>query len=160
MRIKVDYRMASKENYRRWKIEFPDSKLSYLQWSGIIYNFNYSVRDYILETGGVFKLLWGFGELSILKKKRKKFVTLPNGQEKVNLAIDWAKTRKAGKKIYHFNFHTDGYSFKWVWFSKTARLKYSRIWVFKPSRITSRMLKHYLSQEGYQHKYREWDIIK
>lgn len=152
--------MASKDNYKKFKEEFPELSLSYLQWSNIIYNFNYAVRDYVLETGNVFKLPWGFGEISILKKKRKKILILPDGTEKINLPIDWVKTRKAGKRIYNFNFHTDGFSFKWRWFNKTARLKYSRLWVFKPSRISSRMLKHYLSQEGYQYKYREWDSLQ
>lgn len=156
MRTACEWRMASKANYKKFKEQFPDISLSYLQWSNIIYNFNYAVRDYILETGERFKLPWGFGEVSVTKKKRKQIYVLPSGEERINLPIDWQKTKKAGKRIFLFNFHTDGYSFKWKWFIHTARLRNSRLWVFKPSRLSSRMLKHYLSQPGYQFRYREW----
>ena len=71
MRNKVQYRMASKENYNLFLQENPKIKLSFLEWSNIIYSFNYEFRDEILETGDIPKLPWGFGELAISKKKRK-----------------------------------------------------------------------------------------
>lgn len=159
MRIKREYRMASKEVYQKFRVDNPGLKISFLEWANIIYTFNYSVRDHILETGEIFKLPWGFGELVISKKKRKKFIIDPTGKERINLAIDWQKTKKAGKKIYHFNSHTDGFSFKWKWFTRTARFKDHDLWVFKPSRISSRLLKHYISQD-YASKYNEWHSIK
>src|SRR5688572_14449779 len=99
MRQAREYRQASKENWKRFSEEFPEIKLSYLEWSNIIYSFNYNIRDYCLETGNKIKLPWGFGDIAISKRRRKKKVTLPNGEERINLAIDWKKTKLLGKKI-------------------------------------------------------------
>lgn len=151
--------MASKENWVRFCTEFPDIKLSYLDWSNIIYTFNYNFRDHCLDTGEVTRLPWGFGDVCVSKKKRKKVIVLPNGQEKINLAIDWKNTKKAGKRIYHFNHHTNGFYFKWKWFPQTGRFRHHTLWVFRPSRLSSRMINHYVRQEGQPAKYREWDNV-
>jgi hypothetical protein len=37
-----------------------------------LYSFNEALREYILETGESVKLPFGFGEISINKKKKKK----------------------------------------------------------------------------------------
>lgn len=149
--------MASKENYEKFCNAHPKIHLNFLEWSNIIYSFNYGIRDYALETGDVVKFPWGLGELAISKKKTKKFKTF-EGTEYINLHIDWAKTKKAGKRIYHFNHHTDGFNFKWKYFAHTARFKYHKLWVFKPSRISSRLIAHYI-REGYSKKYKQWGEV-
>lgn len=151
--------MASRENYEKFCSEVPNIKLSFLEWSNIIYSFNYGMRDYALETGEIVKFPWGFGELVISKKKLRKVVKIPNGEEHMNLRIDWGKTKKLGKRIYHLNLHTNGYNFKWRWFCYTARFKYHKMWCFKPSRVSSRLIAHYISQ-NYASKYKEWHNIK
>lgn len=155
MRVKVQYRQASVENYKRFKAEYPQTKVDYYTWSNIIYTFNYNQRDYCLETGDKVKLPWGFGELATSKKKTKKTITDPSGIERINLPINWKRTKELGKRIYHFNFHSDGFKLKWKWFVKTARFKSSKFWVFKPSRVSSRMIKHYITQDTHE-KYKEW----
>jgi len=156
MRLKVDWRSAGKDNY----ISFCKSnifiRLSYDEWRNIIYTFNESFREYILETGDKAKLPFGIGEFSINKKKRRKTVT-HDGKEKLNLPIDWQKTKAKGKVIYNFNYHTEGYFFGWIWFKKTARFKHPDLWYFKACRNTSRLLSHYLKTNNeYQHLYNEW----
>ena len=156
MRIKVDWRSASKENYSNFCKKHPSAKLTFEEWRNIIYSFTEAFREHILETGEKAKLPFGFGEFSINKKKRKKMKDV-DGKEFVNLPIDWKKTKEKGKRIYNFNFHTEGYFFGWVWFKESARLRQTDLWYFKPSRTTSRMLSHYLkTEENYQHIYREW----
>lgn len=156
MRIKIDWRSASKENYNSFCKKHPSIKLTFDQWRNIIYSFNDAFREYILETGEKAKLPFGFGEFAINKKKRKKVKDV-DGKEFVNLPIDWKKTREKGKRIYNFNFHTEGFFFGWVWFKSTARFKHSQLWYFKPSRNTSRLLSHYLNADDkYQHLYHEW----
>lgn len=156
MRIKIDWRSASKENYNSFCKKHPSIKLTFDQWRNIIYSFNDAFREYILETGEKAKLPFGFGEFAINKKKRKKMKDV-DGKEFVNLPIDWKKTREKGKRIYNFNFHTEGFFFGWVWFKSTARFKHSQLWYFKPSRNTSRLLSHYLNADDkYQHLYHEW----
>lgn len=156
MRTKVDWRSASKENYSNFCKKHPSIKLTFEEWRNIIYSYTDGFREYILETGEKAKLPFGFGEFSINKKKRKKMKDV-DGKEFVNLPIDWKKTKEKGKRIYNFNFHTEGYFFGWVWFKESARLRQTDLWYFKPSRTTSRMLSHYLkTEENYQHIYREW----
>jgi len=156
MRTKVDWRSASKENYNNFCKKNPSVKLSFDEWRNIVYLYLDAFKEYILETGEKAKLLFGFGEFSINKKKRRKIKGV-DGKEFVNLPIDWKKTKEKGKRIYNFNFHTEGYFFGWMWFKDSARLKHTELWYFKPSRTTSRMLSHYLkTNDRYQHIYCEW----
>ena len=156
MRVKIDWRSASKENYNSFCKKHPSIKLTFDQWRNIIYSFNDAFKEYILETGERAKLPFGFGEFAINKKKRRKIKGI-DGKEFVNLPIDWKKTREKGKRIYNFNFHTEGFFFGWMWFKTTARFKHSQLWYFKPSRNTSRLLSHYINADDkYQHLYHEW----
>ena len=153
----MDWRSASKENYNKFCKAYPSIKLTYDEWRNILYTFNECFKEYILETGEKAKLPFGFGEFSINKKKRRKLKNSADGKEFVNLPIDWQKTREKGKIIYNFNYHTEGYFFGWMWFKNTARFKNSDLWYFKPSRLTSRLLSHYIkTNDKYQNIYREW----
>jgi len=156
MRVKVDWRSSSRDNYNNFCKNNPSIKISFDEWKNIVYSFNESFKNYILETGERAKLPSGFGEFSINKKKRRKIKGV-DGKEFINLPVDWKKTKEKGKIIYNFNYHTEGYFFGWTWFKETARLKNSDLWYFKPSRITSRLLSHYLkTDDKYQHIYREY----
>lgn len=155
MRTHVDWRSISRENYKDFCKKNPTMHLIFNEWENIIYTFNNSFREYILETGEKAKLPCGIGEFSISKKKRKR-VTGKNG-EFINLPIDWAKTKEKGKIIYNFDYETEGFSFRWIWFKLSARFRHSDFWYFKPCRSTSRLLAHYLKTDNkYQHLYCEW----
>jgi nucleoid DNA-binding protein len=155
MRVKIDWRSGSKENYKLFCKKHPSIKLTYDEWRNILYSFNDAFKNYILETGEKAKFPFGFGEFSINKKKRRKKKGV--NDEFVNLPIDWKKTKEKGKVIYNFNYHTEGFFFGWIWFKDKARLKNTDLWYFKPSRTTSRLLSHYINtDEKYQHLYREW----
>ena len=155
MRVKVDWRSASKENYNSFCKKHPTSNLTFDEWRNIVYSYNESFKNYILETGERAKLPFGFGEFSINKKKRKRRKGI--NDEYINLPVDWQKTREKGKLIYNFNYHTEGFFFGWMWFKETARLKNTKLWYFKPSRTTSRLLSHYIkTNDKYQHLYHEW----
>ena len=155
-RVKIDWRSSSKDNYTGFCKKHPLLKLTFDEWRNIIYSFNEAFKNYILETGEKAKLPLGFGEFSINKKKRKKFKKV-DGVDVINLPIDWQKSKEKGKRIYNFNYHTEGYFFGWMWFRETARLKHTNLWYFKPTRTTSRLLSHYIkTDEKYQHIYREW----
>ena len=156
MRVSVDWRSGSKENYHAFCKKYPSIKLTFDEWKNILYTFNESFKTYILETGEKARLPFGFGEFSISKKKRRKIKGV-NGQEFINLPIDWKKTKEKGKYIYNFNYHTEGFFFGWKWFKESTRLKHSYLWFFKPSRVTSRLLSHYIkTDEKYQHLYKQW----
>lgn len=155
MRTKIDFRTSSKENYNNFCKKHPSINLTFDEWRNIIYTFNESFKEYILETGERARIPSGFGEFTINKKRRRKRKGL--NDEFVNLPIDWKKTKEKGKVIYNFNFHTEGFFFGWHWFKGTARFKNVDLWYFKPCRTTSRLLSHYIkTDEKYQHIYREW----
>jgi hypothetical protein len=157
MRVKIDWRSASKDNYNSFCKKHPSIKLTFDQWRNIIYSYNEAFKEYILETGERAKLPFGFGEFSINKKKRRKMKGKDGKEDFVNLPIDWKKTKEKGKRIYNFNFHTEGFFFGWIWFKTTARFRQSNLWYFKASRNTSRLLSHYLkTDDKYQHIYHEW----
>lgn len=158
MRTKVDWRSASRKNYNNFCIEYPSIKLSYDEWKNIIYSFNESVRDYILETGEKVKLPFRFGTFSINKKKASKFRDA-NDKKYVTLPIDWKKTREKGKYVYNFNYDTDGFFFGWRWSKRDSTIRFKELWYFKASRTTARLLTHYLKiDKKYQHLYKEWKI--
>lgn len=160
MRVKVGFRTASRECYNKFCENYPDIHLTFRQWGDIIYAFNYGFRDYLLETGDRCKMPWGLGDFAISKKKRKDRYTCKDGHQFLIMPIDWKKTREKGKRVFNFNLHTDGWGFRWKWFNQTARVKYADIWYFKPSRVSSRLIKHYVTQgDIYQNKYQEWDLL-
>lgn len=157
MRVAVEWRSASKENYKLFCKKFPNIKLSYVDWEIIIYEYNEMYKEYLLETGNKEKLPFGFGDFSIIKKKRRKLKG--KNDEFINLPIDWQKTKEKGKVIYNFNYHTEGFFFGWHWFKDSARFKHSNLWRFKPSRLTSRLINHYIKADPkYQHIYQEWKV--
>jgi nucleoid DNA-binding protein len=157
-RTTVEWRSTSKQSYEDFCKLHSSIKLTIDAWKEIIYTFNESFRDYILETGEKAKLPYGFGDIAISKRKRKR-TKIIHGEEFINLPIDWKKTREKGKTIYNFNYHTDGYFFGWVWFKKTSRIKNSTLWYFKPTRASSRLLAHYINVNStYQQIYKEWFV--
>jgi len=156
MRTKVGFRSAGRENYNDFCEKNKDVQLSFSEWKEIIYMYSDLFRKQILDTGRMMKLPMGVGEFSINKKIRKKFVKF-DGKERINLPIDWKKTKERGKKVYSFNHHTEGYSFSWLWVKKNSRIMFSTLWYFKANRKTSRLLAKYLnSEQNYHHKYCEW----
>lgn len=155
-RCKVEYRTTQKDVYKRFKEKYPQFDVDFNTWANIIYTFNYAYRDHMLETGERVKFVHGFGDFAITKWRPNQR-TYWGGVERINFPVDWKKTREnGGKKIYHMNYNTEGFRFKWKWFTNTGRFFLSGLWNFKPSRVTSRLLKHYLSLPDYQYKYLEW----
>ncbi len=157
-RVHLDYRTSSKEAYGDFCKKHPNIKISFIEWKKHIYLFNENVKTYCLETGEKIKLFSGFGDIAVTKKKRKKIkevgdISYPN------LAIDWQKSKEKGKRIYNFNHHTEGYFFGWKWFKTKARIKHIKYWWFKPTRVTSRLIAHYIKIDPkYQHLYKEWHL--
>ena len=155
-RVHIEWRSSSKENYINFCKKNPNIIITFNEWKNIVYQYNEYFKNYILETGEKARLPFGFGEFSVNKKKRKKFKNI-RGEEYINLPVDWQKSKEKGKRIYNFNYHTEGYFFGWMWFKESARIKNIDLWYFKPSRITSRLLSHYIkTDDKYQYLYREW----
>lgn len=159
MRSRVDFSMTSRKTYKKFVESHPQLDIDYNDFVNVIYSFNYAFRDYLFETGMKGKLPWGLGDFAVSKRRPKKIKTLSDGREVMNLPVNWELSRKAGKRVYHFNFHTQGFKFRIKWFYRSARFFHSELFVFKPSRVTSRLIKHYIDM-GYQDRYYEWDVLK
>lgn len=156
MRVKIDWRSSSKDNYKNFCKKNSLIQITFDEWRNIIYSFSDAFKNYILESGDKAKLPYGFGEFSINKKKRKRY-KMVDGKEVINLPIDWQKSKEKGKRIYNFNYHTEGYFFGWMWFKESTKFRNVDLWYFKPSRNTSRLLSHYIkTDDKYQHIYNEW----
>ena len=155
-RVNIEWRSSSKENYINFCKKNPNIIITFNEWKNIVYQYNEYFKNYILETGEKARLPFGFGEFSINKKKRKKFKNI-KGEEYINLPVDWQRSKVKGKRIYNFNYHTEGYFFGWMWFKESARIKNVDLWYFKPSRTTSRLLSHYIQTDNkYQNIYMQW----
>ena len=155
-RVHIEWRSSSKDNYNNFCKKNPNIKITFNEWRNIVYQYNEYFKNYILETGEKARLPFGFGEFSVNKKKRKKFKNI-KGEEYINLPVDWQKSKEKGKRIYNFNYHTEGYFFGWIWFKESARIKNVDLWYFKPSRTTSRLLSHYIQTDNkYQNIYMQW----
>lgn len=157
MRKKIDFRTGSKETYRDFCITHPDIKITFEDWHSIIYKYSTLVRDYILETGRIYKFPKGIGEFTINKRRVPKVIDV-DGREKITLPINWKKSKEKGKKIYEMNYHTEGYRFSWMWLNRQkSRIFMSNLWIFKAHRDNSRLLASYLkSGKGYHDRYCEW----
>jgi len=154
-RVKVGYRTAGRSAYDDFCSKYPDIILTFKEWCQIIYTYNRLFRDYVLETGQRAKLPWGMGTFAISKKKTKKFKTIGD-RTYVNMAIDWKKTREAGKYIYNLNAHTDGYRCFWYWFPREAKFYQNDVWYFTPSRDSSRLITEYLKKPRQIELYHKW----
>ena len=132
-------------NYRKAHLK-RKNRLNHIQFSKVISLFNEKVIDRIIFDNYEFNLI-GLGTLSLRKNKIKKFV---DGKVNDKMAIDWAKTRKYGKRVYHLNPHTDGY--KYLFDFKPSRIfKNINYYEFKIARRNSRYLAKILkNQDDYK----------
>lgn len=154
-RVPVEYRMSSRDVYLKFCKQHPEIDISYKKWLEVIYTYNYGFRDYLIETGAKAKLPWGLGYFSISGKKTKKY-KIHHGEQHINLAVDWKETRKLGKRVYHLNSHTDGKKFRWYWFKSESHIYQADMWIFKPSRLSSRGINQGILTNGAEH-YKKWD---
>ena len=58
--------------------------------------------------------------------------------DKNKLKIDWAASKKLGKRIYHLNDHTGGYKYRFYW--TKGIIKNITAYSFIPTRTNTRTL--------------------
>lgn len=160
--VKEDYYSGGKDTYNRFCKAHPEIKIDFKTWKSALEAFNTGFRDYTLNSAE--KARFGqFGYFVISKKKARKLARFVNEngdvEEHVVLSVDWVKTKKAGKKIYRFNHHTNGYSFRWKWFQEGRRFYMGELWNFKPCRISSRKITEYVNRKDidYCELYKHWE---
>jgi len=138
----ADYNLY-KEYCKEQGIECKDYKL-YKKSNTIANEF---LSDKILE-GKRIKLPYGISDVFINKYKQE----LKTKDGKLNLPIDWKKSKELGKRIYHMNHHTDGYIFKWFWAKSEAKFKFKDLWSFKAVRKNTRAINNLLKVGEIEYK--------
>lgn len=158
-KVKREYRTYSKETYLEFLKDhnLSEKDISYSKYTKILEVCNWMFIEYALRTGSKVNLPYGFGPLVVTKRILKRYKEY-KGKTYVNLRVDWNKTKKVGKKIYHTNEHTDGYNFKWLWFSLESKIHLADLYVFKPGRYASRAIAKYVKKKNSQYKemYLNW----
>jgi hypothetical protein len=115
--------LLSPELWKAYKEKYK-SEISYSDFTSIIKETNKKIAESILEDEDGFKLPENLGYLCIIKYKTKK------------KAINWADTKKYGKKIYFLNLHSFGYRYHIKWFKTgISRFAFNEVFKFAPLRI-------------------------
>ena len=78
--------------------------------------FNNLLIEEILINSGEIRLPYRLGTIRIKKSKMKY-------DDKNKLKIDWAASKKLGKRIYHLNDHTGGYKYRFYWSKGVVAVK-------------------------------------
>jgi len=102
------------------------------RYGDIIRRSNDLISGYVLNESYHFKFPYGLGILNVVKKR------LDFAYNK--LAVDWAATKKYGKKIFHTNEHTNEYKYSWMWNLRISSVTHSSCYLFVPARGINREL--------------------
>ena len=93
--------------------------------------FNNLIINNILFKSEEIRFPCRLGTLRVKKSKMKY-------DDKNKLKIDWAASRKLGKRIYHLNDHTGGYKYRFYW--TKGIIKNITAYSFIPTRTNTRNL--------------------
>jgi len=140
-----DYTTISPEAYKSFQKATKLTHIDRATWRSVIYMYNQMLVEHLINTGEKVRLPHGLGMLHI-RKQRKKMEWVVVGGKKVlkNAPIDWQATRKAGKLVYYQNFHTEGYTCRFVWSRRGVNFKNADCWNFQVCREAKRKLAAHL----------------
>ena len=103
----------------------------YKYYKDICDEFNKLFIDEILISSEEMRLPYRLGTIRVKKSKMKY-------DDKNKLKIDWAASKKLGKRIYHLNDHTGGYKYRFYW--TKGIVKNITAYSFIPTRTNTRRL--------------------
>ena len=106
--------------------------------------FNKLLIEEILINSEEIRLPFRLGTVRIKKSKMKY-------DDKNKLKIDWAASKKLGKRIYHLNDHTGGYKYRFYW--TKGIIKNITAYSFIPTRTNTRTLASILKDKNRQLDY-------
>jgi len=127
--------MKCYKHYCRQCDKFNKTPLEYKEWRAIVLEANELLADKILE-GKHIKLPFLLSSFLIAEFKQKVI----KKNKRLNLPIDWQKTKELGTYVYHTNSHTNGKLLKFFWHKSDASFKYKEIYAFKVVRKVSRAI--------------------
>lgn len=152
-----DY-VFNKKFYKKHLVENAGTTLSFVECEKIINASNKQIAQVVTDEIDGFKLPFGLGYVCAGKYKPG-----PNSEA----ATDWKKTlelwkdspeaKAEGKRVYHLNFHTLGYSVRSYWFrvGRITNTKFHEVFMFKSYKtLTQSISKAFSSGKTYC----EWEI--
>jgi len=89
--------------------------VTYNEYVGICSDYYKAQMEDVFKKGARIRFPYRMGDLVVIKKRLKNFC-------KEHLSIDWATSRKLGKRIYHINDHSDNYKYMFKWSKKMSRV--------------------------------------
>lgn len=135
---KSDYK--SDEFYKFYKNNY-NNTVDKKTYSDITRDFFDIIIDRMIFENESFKLPYDMGEMYIGKKKQKEFEHLPINWKATNELWEKDSKAKANKVLVrHFNRHTDGYVFRFVWSKLHARFIKKNLYRFRLTRKHTRAL--------------------
>ena len=135
---KKDY--GSNDVYEYYKKEvIPELQVDKQLFRKICDDFNKLLIEKILLDSEEIRFPYRLGTVRIKKSKMKY-------DDKNKLKIDWAASRKLGKRIYHLNDHTGGYKYRFYW--TKGIIKNIKAYSFIPTRTNTRTLASILKDKN------------
>jgi hypothetical protein len=153
------FRTASREQWKKFKIEYPEhKKMSFKTFKSILYKEAELIAMFLFESGEMMALSHGIGDVCINRKKMKGYIDENGNLQPSHHAIDWKATREEGCYVFHKNYNSNGYYYKWSWFPDTSRVKFPHLWAFDFNREWTTMLGKMLNSKDnrQQFMYKEW----
>tara|TARA_B100000519_G_scaffold195617_1_gene200873 strand:- start:62 stop:526 length:465 start_codon:yes stop_codon:yes gene_type:complete len=136
---------GSNEVYKYYKDNvIPELQVDKQTFRKICDEFNKLIIDEILVNSEEVRLPYRLGTIRVKKSKMKY-------DDKNKLKIDWAASRKLGKRIYHLNDHTGGYKYRFYW--TKGIVKNITAYSFIPTRTNTRTLASILKDKDRQLDY-------
>ena len=108
----------------------------------VLNDFNKEIRRKLIEEAFDFIIPVKMGQLCIKKYKPKVIIKKDGTILNTKLAIDWEKSKKLHKKVYHLNWHSDGYKYKFNYSFYRSILPNKHYYKF----ITCRTMKRQLAK--------------
>ena len=135
---KKDY--GSNDVYKKYKEDvIPELQVDKKLFRKICDDFNRMLIEEILLNSEEVRLPYRLGTVRIKKSKMKY-------DDKNKLKIDWAASKKLGKRIYHLNDHTGGYKYRFYW--TKGIVKNITAYSFIPTRTNTRRLASILKDKN------------
>jgi hypothetical protein len=135
---KIQYPYTFKDMYDAYlekHVDTIDSPyfVTYLEYVDICSSYYKEISKYVIEEGGILKLPFNLGTLSVCKQ-------LPKQLDLIHLSRNWELSEKYQKPIFHLNEHSEGYKYKFLWSKKNAKFRFDSYYQLKMTRTNKRNL--------------------
>ena len=131
-------KLTLKDAYKDYKKENKNDSLLMVDYSlyrAVCEYFNKEISSKIILDTHEFSIPSRLGSIRIKKIKGNN-----------TKRVDWKTTKENDVKVYHLNWHTDGYYYKWFWHKQKALFKNKSVYSFTPIRMNKRRLAKLLKE--------------